>query len=166
MTRPFRLFLVVSGVLVLGSIGWAWLRWSRAAPERAAWTAVQRDLEIQSARIDSLKWALSHLETELAADKRAIASAAERLAHIRREAVNGALPEAEHRRYEREVERHDEAVASHNLELAALKRAEQRFDGLQLAVAELLFQSRPFVRRNGQPAGNVLQLAARIVEEG
>ena len=122
MTRQFRLFLIVSGVAVLVSMGWAWLRWRGAAPERAAWASVQRDLEIESARIDSLRWEIAHLETELAADKRAITSAGERLGHLRRQAVNGGLPEAEYHRYQREIERHNAAVESHNLELAAIRR--------------------------------------------
>jgi predicted RNase H-like nuclease (RuvC/YqgF family) len=122
LTRQFRAFLVVSGVAVLASLGWGWIRWRGAAPERAAWASVERDMAVESARIDSLRWEIAHMETELNADKRAIASAAERLAHIRREAVNGALPEAAYRRYEREVERHNEAVESHNLELATLQR--------------------------------------------
>ena len=122
MTRQLRLFLIVSGVAVLASMGWAWLRWRGAAPERAAWASVQRDLEIQSARIDSLRWELAHLEAELAADKRAITSAGERLGHLRRGTVNGRLPQAEYHRYEREIDRHNESVASHNRELAALQR--------------------------------------------
>jgi predicted RNase H-like nuclease (RuvC/YqgF family) len=122
VTRQFRVFLGLSAAAVLASLGWGWIRWRGAAPERAAWASVQRDMAVESARIDSLRWEIAHMETELNADKRAIASAAERLAHIRREAVNGALPEAEYRRYQREVERHNEAVASHNIELAALQR--------------------------------------------
>lgn len=122
MTRQFRLFLIVSGAAVLVSIGWAWLRWRGAAPERAAWASVQRDLEIESARIDSLRWALAHLETELAADKRAIASASERLGHWERQSANGGMPANDYRRYEREIERHNAAVQSHNLELAAIRR--------------------------------------------
>ena len=126
-TRQFRAFLVVSGAAVLASLGWGWIRWRGAAPERAAWASVQRDLEIGSARIDSLRWALAHQEAELSADKRAIASASERLDHLRREAVDGHLPEAEYRRYEREVDRHNESVESHNLELTAIQRTHAEY---------------------------------------
>ena len=113
---------MVSGAAVLVSMGWAWLRWRGAAPERAAWASVQRDLESQSARIDSLKQVLARMEATLAADKRAIANAGERLGHLRREAVSGKLPETEYRRHEREVDRYNESVASHNDELAAIQQ--------------------------------------------
>ena len=122
MTQQFRVFLIVSGVAVLVSIGWAWFRWRSAAPERAAWASVQRDLEIQSARIDSLKQVLARMEATLAADKRAIASAGERLGHWERQSANGGMPANDYRRYEREIERHNAAVESHNLELAAIRR--------------------------------------------
>ena len=116
------MFLVLSALLALGSIAWGWVRWRGQAPDRSAWAAVQSDLGARAARIDSLKQIIARMEGELAADKRAIASAGERLAHVGRQAVDGRLPEADHRRYLLEVQRHDAAVASHNQELAALQR--------------------------------------------
>ena len=116
------MFLVLSALLALGSIAWGWVRWRGQAPDRSAWAAVQSDLGARAARIDSLKQIIARMEGELAADKRAIGSAGERLGHLGRQAVNGRLPEADHRRYLLEVQRHDAAVASHNQELAALQR--------------------------------------------
>jgi hypothetical protein len=116
-------FLVLSAALALGSIAWGWVRWRGQAPERSAWAAIQSDLRTQSARIDSLKQFIARKEGKVAAEKHAIASASERLGHLGRQAVDGRLPEADHGRYLQEVDRHDEAVASHNRELAALQRA-------------------------------------------
>ena len=121
-TCQFRVFLLLTAILALGSMAWGWVRWRGQAPERSAWAAVQSDLGARSARIDSLKQVLARMHASLEADKRAIASAGERLGHLGRQAVNGRLPEADHRRYLLEIERHDAAVASHNAELAALER--------------------------------------------
>jgi predicted nucleic acid-binding Zn-ribbon protein len=112
----------MTAALVLAFLGWGWVRWRGEAPERAAWASIQRDLEAQSSRIDSLKQRLASMEGELAGNKRVIASAGERLGHWERQAVNGKLPSAEHRQYLREIARHNEAVATHNSELAAVQR--------------------------------------------
>ena len=64
-SRPFRVFLVLSGLLALASIGWAWVRWSGQAPEREAWTALRSELEAQGSRIDSLKETLARMDGEL-----------------------------------------------------------------------------------------------------
>ena len=83
------MFLVLSAILALGSIAWGWVRWRGQAPERSAWASVSDDLEMQSARIDSLKLVLTRMDRALDADKRAIASAGERLGHLGRQAVDG-----------------------------------------------------------------------------
>ena len=121
-TRQFRVFLALTAILALGFVTWGWVRWRGQAPERSAWAAVQDDLGSQATRIDSLKQLLARMETAIDADRQAIASAGERIGHLGRQAVDGRLREADHRRYLQEVERHDEAVASHNQELAALQR--------------------------------------------
>ena len=124
------MFLVLSAVLVLASIAWGWVRWRGQAPERSAWAAVSEDLEVQSARIDSLKQVIARLESELETDKRAIASAGERLGHAGRQAVAGRLPEADYRRYLREIERHSQAVNAHNAALAELRRVDAEYSAL------------------------------------
>jgi hypothetical protein len=121
-TRQFRVFLLLTAILALGSMAWGWVRWRGQAPDRAAWAAVRSDLVARSTRIDSLKQVIARMQASLEADKRVIASAGERLGHLGRQAVNGRLPEAERRRYLQEIERHDAAVASHNAELGALER--------------------------------------------
>lgn len=124
------MFLVLSAILALGSIAWGWVRWRGQAPERSAWASVSDDLEMQSARIDSLKLVLTRMDQELDASKRAIASAGERLSHLGREAVDGRLPEAEHRTYLREIDRHNEAVSMHNVELAEIRRVYAEYSAL------------------------------------
>ncbi|HET7692954.1 MAG TPA: hypothetical protein VFM44_07710 [Gemmatimonadota bacterium] len=124
------MFLVLSAILALGSIAWGWVRWRGQAPERSAWASVSDDLEMQSARIDSLKLVLTRMDQELDASKRAIASAGERLGHLGREAVDGRLPEAEHRTYIREIDRHNEAVSMHNVELAEIRRVYAEYSAL------------------------------------
>jgi hypothetical protein len=123
-------FLVLSAVLVLASIAWGWVRWHGQAPERSAWASVSDDLEMQSARIDSLKLVLTRMDREIDAEKRAIASAGERLGHLGRQAVDGRLPEADHRRYLQEIDRHDSAVNAHNTALAELQRVHVEYTAL------------------------------------
>ena len=106
------------------------MHWRGQAPERSAWASVSDDLEAQSARIDSLKLVLTRMDSELGASKRAIASAGERLGHLGREAVDGRLPEAEHRTYLREIDRHNEAVSKHNVELAEIRRVHAEYSAL------------------------------------
>jgi hypothetical protein len=47
-------FLAAAGLVVAASAAWSWARWRAQAPERSAWYMVQRDLGMQSARIDSI----------------------------------------------------------------------------------------------------------------
>ena len=77
---------------------------------------------MQAAQIDSLQEVLADLEGKVSVSRREISSARERLGHSGRQAVDGRLPSAEHRQYMREIDRHNEAVAKHNTELAALQR--------------------------------------------
>ena len=129
-TRQFRVFLVLSAILALGSIAWGWARWRGQAPERSAWAAVSRDLEVQSARIDSLKQVLADMEGRVSASRREISSAEERLGHWGRQASDGRLPAAEHRLYLREIDRHNEAVANHEVEFAALQQVYAEYSAL------------------------------------
>ncbi|HET6363187.1 MAG TPA: hypothetical protein VFH11_14195 [Gemmatimonadota bacterium] len=129
-TRQFRVFLVLSAILALGWITWGWLRWRGQAPERSAWAAVQSDLGAHSARIDSLKQVIARMERELEVDKRAIGSAGERIGHLGRQAIDGKLPAAEHRLYRREIDRHNEAVAKHNAEMAGLQLVHAEYSAL------------------------------------
>jgi predicted nucleic acid-binding Zn-ribbon protein len=129
-TRQFRVFLVLTAALTLGFLGWAWIGWRGEAPERAAWASVERDLEAQSARIDSLKRALAVMDEQVAGSKREVASAGERLGHWGRQAVDGKLLSAEHREYLREIDGHNEAVATHNAELAEMQRVHAEYSAL------------------------------------
>lgn len=129
-TRQFRTFLILTGVVALVFLGRGWIRWRGEAPERAAWASIQDDLGAQSARIDSLKKVLAVMDGQVADSKREIASAGERLGHWGRQAVGGKLPSAEHRQYLREIDRHNEAVAEHNSELAAMQRVYAEYSAL------------------------------------
>jgi hypothetical protein len=123
-------FLVLSAIVALGSIAWGWVRWRGQAPERSAWASVSDDLEMQSAKIDSLKRVLADMEGRVSVSKREISSAGERLGHWGRQAVDGKLPAAEHRLYLREIDRHNEAVAKHNAEIAGLDRVHAEYTAL------------------------------------
>jgi hypothetical protein len=129
-TRQFRVFLALSAIFAAGSIAWGWARWRGQAPERSAWASVSNDLETQSVRIDSLKQVITRMEGELDADKRAIASASERIAHTGRQAVGGQLPQPDHRRYLQDIDRHNSAVDAHNLALAELRRVHAEYSAL------------------------------------
>ncbi len=156
-TRQFRVFLVLSAVLALGSIAWGWLRWRGQAPERSAWAAVSEDLEVQSARIDSLKRVLADMEGYMSVSKREISSAGERLGHWGRQAVDGKLPAAEHRLYLREIDRHNEAVTKHNAEMARLQRLHAEYSALVDTHNALVDSANELQRRAVQEG---IQLAA------
>ncbi|HYO46235.1 MAG TPA: hypothetical protein VEY33_06050 [Gemmatimonadota bacterium] len=158
-TRQFRVFLVLTAALVLAFLAWAWIRWRGDAPERAAWASVERDLEAQSARIDSLKRVLAVMDDQVADSKREIASAGERLGHWGRQAVDGKLPSAEHRQYLREIDRHNGAVAEHNVELAALQRVYTEYSAL-VDVHNVLVDSANALQRRAVQEG--IQLSAPI----
>ena len=129
-TREFRVFLVLTTALALAFLAWGWIRWRGEAPERAVWASVQDDLGTRSARIDSLKRVIAVMDDRVAGSKREIASAGERLGHWGRQAVGGKLPPAEHRLYLREIDRHNDAVAQHNAELAAMHRVYAEYSAL------------------------------------
>ena len=129
-TRQFRVFLLLTAGVAIAFFAWGWLRWRGHAPERTAWAAVQVDLEAQSARIDSLKRVLAVMDRELSGSKRAVSGAGERLGHFERQAVDGRLPTAEHRRYLREIDRHNDAVAAHNAALSAMQRVYAEYSAL------------------------------------
>ncbi len=129
-TRQFRVFLVLSGALAIAFLAWGWIRWRGQAPERAAWASVQNDLGGQSARIDSLKRVLAVMDDQVDDSRREVASAGERLGHWGRQAVDGKLPSADHRQYLREIDRHNEAVAAHNAELATMQRVYAEYSAL------------------------------------
>lgn len=129
-TRQFRVFLLLTAGLTIAFFAWAWLRWHGHAPERSEWASIQYDLEAQSSRIDSLKTILAGMDREVSGSKRGIAGAGERLGHFERQAVGGRLPTAEHRRYLREIDRHNEAVTAHNAALAAMQRVYAEYSAL------------------------------------
>ena len=129
-TRQFRVFLFLTAALMLAFLALGWVRWRGQAPEREAWASVQLDLESHSARIDSLKQVLAGMDARLEADKREIASAAERLGHWERQASDGRLPRAEHRQYLREIDRHNRAVAAHNADLVEMQGVYAEYSAL------------------------------------
>ena len=159
-TRQFRVFLVAAGLLVLASAAWSWLRWRAEAPERSAWAAVQSDLDAQSARIDSVAQLLGRLRSDLDAQKRAIRSASERLSHAGRQAVGGRLPQADHRRYLAEIDRHNDAVDAHNAMLAELRRVQDEYSAL-VEVHNALVDSANELQRNAVQEGIQLQASER-----
>lgn len=129
-TRQFRVFLLLTVGVTIAFFAWAWFRWRGHAPERTAWAAVQVDLEAQSARIDSLKQVLAVMDREISDSKRTVAGAGERLGHFERQAMGERLPNADHRRYLREIDRHNEAVAAHNAALAVMQRVYAEYSAL------------------------------------
>ena len=129
-TPQFRVFLALTGLLVLATLGWGWMRWQGQAPERAAWASIQRDLESQSARIDSLKAGLARMDGELDRAKRDLTSASERLGHWERQAVGGRLPTPQHRQYLRDIDRHNAAVEAHNERLIGMRATYAEYSAL------------------------------------
>lgn len=129
-SRQFRIFLLLTAALVLAFLALGWVRWRGQAPERKAWAAMQSEIEKGSTRIDSLKQALAGLDDRLTGEKRALASASERLRHWERQAAGGRLPTPQHRQYLGEIDRHNEAVSAHNAVLAEMQRVYARYSAL------------------------------------
>jgi hypothetical protein len=129
-TRQFRVFLALTGLLVLASLGWGWMRWRGHAPERAAWSSIQADLTSQSARIDSLKRGLARMDGELTRARRDLTTAGERLRHWERQAVGGRLPTPQHRQYLRDIDRYNAAVEAHNDRLVGMQASYADYSAL------------------------------------
>lgn len=129
-SRQFRVFLLLTAAVVLAFLALGWVRWRGQAPEREAWAAMQGEIEAGTTRIDSLKQLLARLDDRLTGEKRALASASERLGHWERQAVGGRLPTPQHRQYLIEIDRHNEAVSAHNAVLAEMQRVYARYSAL------------------------------------
>ena len=129
-TRQLRVFFALTCLVALVFVAWGWVRWHGQAPERAAWTAIQSDLGIQSARIDSLKRTLATMDIELDRAKRELTSAGERLGHWERQAVSGRLPTPQHRQYLRDIDRYNEAVDTHNERLGVMQGTYAEYSAL------------------------------------
>jgi hypothetical protein len=129
-TRQFRVFVVLTAMLVLAFLALGWVRWRGQAPEREAWAAIQGEIAVGAIRIDSLKQVLARMDDRLTREKRALASASERLRHWERQAVGGRLPTPQHRQYLGEIDRHNEAVSAHNAVLVEMQRVYARYSAL------------------------------------
>lgn len=125
-----RVFLLLTGALVLGLAAWSLYRYTTHAPQREAWAAVTNRLGAQAARIDSLAAAVDSLETEVDAGRESLESIGERIGHYERRASGGTLPTPQYRRYMRAIEAHNEVVERHNHDVSELKRVYARYSAL------------------------------------
>lgn len=125
-----RVFLLLTGALVLGLVAWSFYRYTTHAPQREAWAAVTDRLGVQAARIDSLAAAVDSLETKVEAGRESLESIGERIRHYERRASGGTLPTPQYRRYMREIEAHNEVVERHNQDVSELQRVYARYSVL------------------------------------
>ncbi|MBW3660616.1 MAG: hypothetical protein KY397_03165 [Gemmatimonadetes bacterium] len=125
ISYKLRIFLLLSLVLVVTSVGWSVWRYASHAEEREAYEATIERLRTQKGQIDSLEAVIGRLREDVQAEKARLEGAGERIGHYERRAVGGRLPTPQYRRYRESIDRHNEIVSRHN---ATLGRVNALYD--------------------------------------
>lgn len=123
-------FLLLSSLLVLGTLGLRFYRYWASAPEREAWAAITDRLRAEKSDIDSLEAELAEGRRRVAAHRARLDSLEESLAAFERRAVDGRLPRPQHQAYLTVIEAQNEAAAAHNAALADVQAAYEVYTGL------------------------------------
>jgi len=152
MRYRFRVFLLLTGTLLIATVGWSLWRHASGAEAREAWVEVNRSLDIGRTRIDSLKGAIATLQTEVDDDKVRMARLGERIARYERSALRGRLGGSQRDAYERTIDRHNEIVAAHNRRVERLQEVYGEYSRL--------------VDRHNAMVDSANRIQRRAVEEG
>lgn len=147
-----RVFLILSVVLAAAMVAWSSYRYASHAEDREAFEASVERLKIQKTRIDSLEARVNVLDAEVDRDKERLEAAKERIAHYERRAVAGRLPTPDYRRYREAIDHHNDVVAEHNEDLAAVNAAYDEYEAL--------------VTRHNALIDSVNEMQRKAVEEG
>jgi len=152
MRYRFRVFLLLTGTLLIATVGWSLWRHASGAEAREAWVEVNRSLDTGRARIDSLKGVIETLQTEVDDDKVRMARLGERIARYERSALRGRLGGSQREAYERTIDRHNEIVAAHNQRVGRLQDVYGEYSRL--------------VDRHNAMVDSANRIQRRAVEEG
>ncbi|MGH7570501.1 MAG: hypothetical protein ACREMK_01470 [Gemmatimonadota bacterium] len=123
-------FLLLTSLLVLGTLGWRLYRYRATAPQREAWAGITDRLRAEKSRIDSLEAELVEGRREVAAHRARLDSLEGSLATFERRAVDGRLPRPQHLAYLSAIEAQNETAAAHNGALAQVQSVYEVYAGL------------------------------------
>ncbi|MGH7556574.1 MAG: hypothetical protein ACREMD_02090 [Gemmatimonadota bacterium] len=123
-------FLLLTSLLVLGTLGWRFYRYQASAPEREAWAAITDRLRVEKSHIDSLESELTEGRQRVAAHRARLDSLEGGLAAFEERAVDGRLPRPQHQAYMTVIEAQNEAAAAHNEALAEVQSVYEVYAGL------------------------------------
>ncbi len=128
--RYIVVFLLLSSLLVLGTLAWRFYRYRASAPEREAWAAITDRLRVEKSDIDSLEAELAEGRRLVGAHRARLDSLEERLGAFERRAVEGRLPRSQHQAYMTVIEAQNEAAAAHNEALTEVQAVYEVYAGL------------------------------------
>jgi len=155
MRYRLKVFLILSGLLIVGTILWQVVRDRTRADEREAWAAVVDSLGAQQARIDSLQELLARFDERVAEGQRQLGSMQQRIAHYEGRADQGRLPTPQYREYERTIEGHNDLVQRHNVTLVEMQRIHREYSDL-VDLYNALVDSANAMQRRATQEGYVL----------
>lgn len=130
ISYKLRIFLLLSLLLLVATVGWSVWRYASHAEEREAWERTVHRLRAQKAGIDSLQTLMDDMGEEVETEKERLDAASERIGHYERRAVGGRLPTPQFQRYEASIERHNAIVESHNESLARMQELYAEYEVL------------------------------------
>jgi predicted nucleic acid-binding Zn-ribbon protein len=114
-------FLLLTSLLILGSLAWSVYRHRAGAPQRRAWSEMADRLRSGKSRIDSLEAEIARGRRRVAVHRAHLDSLEDRIAAFERRAVGGRLPRPQHRAYLRVIEQQNRASEAHNAALAEVQ---------------------------------------------
>ncbi|MGH7564243.1 MAG: hypothetical protein ACREK5_07450 [Gemmatimonadota bacterium] len=123
-------FLLLTGLLVLGTLGWRFYRYQATAPQREAWAGITDRLRTEKSTIDSLEAELAEGRRRLAAQRVRLDSLEGSLAAFEGRAMDGRLPRPQHQAYMSVIEAQNEAAAAHNEALVEVQSIYEVYAGL------------------------------------
>lgn len=114
MSYRLKVFVLLTGTMIVVVFGWSLWRHASGAEAREAWVAVNDSLRAQETRVDSLKSAVDELQERVDEGKRRLDRLGERIAQYERSAERGRLPTPRFDAYRRAIDRHNAFVSEHN----------------------------------------------------
>lgn len=150
--RHLAAFVVLTLLLVLGTLGWSVYRDRVTAPQREAWAAITDRLRAEKSHIDSLEAVLAEGRQRVSRHRARLDRLEDSLAAIERRAVDGRLPRPQHRVYLAVIEAQNEIAAEHNEVLAEVQSTYEDYAG--------------FVRAHNAVIDSANRLRRAAAEEG
>lgn len=131
MTRTHVVgFLLLTAVLILGTLAWSFYQHRLTAPHREAWARITDRLRVEKSRIDSLEAELAEGRRRVATHRARLDSLESRLGEFERRAVDGRLPRPQHQTYMEVIEAQNQTALAHNQALAEVQSVYEVYSGL------------------------------------